>query len=90
MCEYIRKTSYDANNDILYVTFEKEKYSKYKVSWEQIFQDDIGRRYAKIKKVCTYNSIEEMEADVAGFLCFIEYEEEIDLDAEVEYDEADL
>ncbi len=29
VCEYIRKTSYDANNDILYVTFEKEKGTSY-------------------------------------------------------------
>ena len=72
------------------ITFEHEKCSKYKVFWEQIFHDDIGRRYSRIKRICTYNSIEEMEADVAGFLCFIEYEEEMDLDAEVEYDEANL
>lgn len=58
------------------VTFEHENCSKYKVFWEQIFHDDIGRRYSRIKRICTYNSIEEMEADVAGFLCFIEYEEE--------------
>ena len=73
------------------VTFDNEKCSKYKVFWEQIFTDDIGRRYSKIKKVCTYNSVAEMEADVLGFLCFIEYEEEIDMDAEVDvHDEADI
>ena len=29
MCERIRKTNYDANNDIIYLTFEKEKGSSY-------------------------------------------------------------
>lgn len=73
------------------VTFDNEKCCKYKVFWEQIYTDDIGRRYSKIKKVCAYNSVEEMEADVMEFLCFIEYMEEIDLDAEVAgYDEANI
>ena len=72
-------------------TFPEEKYSKYKVFFEQIYCDDIGRKYSRIKKINTYNSIYDMEADLDGFLCFIEYEEEIDLEAEVEYnDEADI
>lgn len=69
------------------VTFEHEKFSKYKVFWEQLFRDDVGRRFKKIHKVSTYNSIEEMEADVEGFLCFVEYMDEVDMDAEVEVDD---
>ncbi len=72
------------------VAFPAEKCCKYKVFWEQVFKDDIGRRYAKINKICTYNSLEEMEADFGGFLCFIEYMDELDLDTEVQYDKADL
>lgn len=72
------------------VTLQNEEYCKYKVFWEQVFHDDKGRRYAKVNKVCTYDSIDDMEADFKGFLCFIEYSEELDLNEEVAYDEADL
>lgn len=67
-----------------------EQYTKYKVFYEMVYHDHIGRSYAQIKKVCTYDSIEDMEADFAGFIAFMEYQDEIDMEAEYEDEKGNL
>lgn len=70
------------------VTMPLEQYYKYKVFWEEVYKDDKGRMYSKVKKYQCYHSIEEMEADFAGDVQFMMYDEEIDMEAE--YDPTDL
>lgn len=72
------------------VTMQGEEHCKYKVYWEEIFRDDTGKAYARVHKINAYHSLEDMEADFEGFLCFMEYMDEMDLDAEVDYDKTDL
>ena len=56
---------------------------RYKVFYEAIYTDDVGRRYSKIKKVMTYPSLQDAFEDVEGYLAFIEYEDEIQPEWEV-------
>lgn len=56
---------------------------RYKIYYEAVYHDDIGRRYSKIKKVMTYSSLQDAFEDIDGYLAFIEYEDEIPMDMEV-------
>ena len=70
------------------VTFKGEECSRFKVFWEGVYKDALGRQFSRIWHCKTYNSIEDMEADFGGFMQFIEYAEEIDMEAE--YDKTKL
>lgn len=84
--EYSRIKIYPAP----FATVGNETFTKYKVFYETVYHDYLGRRYAQIKKVCTYDNIEDMEADFAGFLAFVEYQNEIDMEAEYEDEKRDI
>lgn len=62
-----------------------EKCSKFKVYYEYVYKNDIGRRFGRIMKFRTYDSYEDMQADFGGFLDFIQYDEEAELDEDDRY-----
>ena len=69
-----------------FIKIGNEQYSKYKVFFECVYHDSSGRLFAQIKKITTYNSIEDMESDFDGFLNYTIYENEI-IDMEAEYED---
>ena len=70
------------------ITLKGEECSRYKVFWEGVYKDSLGRQFSKIWQCKCYNSIEDMEADFGGYIQFIEYADEIDMEAE--YDKTKL
>ena len=57
------------------IVVKDEKCTMYRVYYASYYYDELGRKYRKVRKIQTYNSIEDMEADFNGFINFIEYEE---------------
>lgn len=57
------------------IVVKDEKCTMYRVYYAAYYYDELGRKYRKVRKIQTYNSIEDMEADFNGFINFIEYEE---------------
>lgn len=51
-----------------------DRYTKYKCCFYEVVKDDVGKRWLKAKKVCSYDSVEMMEQDIEGFTLFYEYE----------------
>ena len=56
------------------------KHSECKVFSELTYINEFGKRFGKIKKFMSYNSIEDMQSDFGGFLDFIEYVEGEEID----------
>lgn len=56
--------------------------TKYKFCYFGPYYDEFGRRYKQIRKVFSFNSVNDMELDINEFLDFIEYVEGSELDDE--------
>ena len=53
------------------------KCSRFIVYYGRICVDGVGRRFTTLKQLMTYDSIDDLEADLGGYLLYCEYEEEV-------------
>lgn len=65
----------------LYIT-KQNKVSRY-VVYYGVCCNEFGKRFRKLTKLITYDSMEELEADIGGLLLYTEYDDEI---KEAQYD----
>lgn len=72
--------------DYLMIDLDKEnklyikpdfKCSRFIVYYGRICSDGVGRRFTTLKQLMTYDSMDDLEADIGGYLLYCEYDDEV-------------
>ena len=65
----------ELDSDRALIVKKQYKYNRYSVYYGVCY-DGFGKKHLRMTYVNSYNSYEELEADINGLLLYIEYDEE--------------